>query len=77
MTSMSTAKLGATVIKRNELLVKVMEAIRDINWVTSRKIPLMHFDAYEFLMTMYASNAGNRVSFTPRFLNCCLHSRSR
>jgi len=55
----NSGKLGATVAKRNERLVKLLEAIGDL--------PLGNFDdhtidlfgdAYEYLMQMYASSAG-------------------
>jgi type I restriction enzyme M protein len=55
----NSAKLGATVAKRNEKLVKLLDAIGDL--------PLGNFDdntidlfgdAYEYLMQMYASSAG-------------------
>lgn len=55
----NSSKLGPTVIKRNEKLVKLLDAIGDL--------PLGHFsdhtidlfgDAYEYLMQMYASTAG-------------------
>ena len=55
----NATKLGATVAKRNEKLVKLLDAIGDL--------PLGNFDdhtidvfgdAYEYLMQMYASSAG-------------------
>ncbi len=48
-------KLGATVAKRNEKLVKLLGGIGSLNLgaVLGHSI-----DTYEFLMTMYASNAG-------------------
>ncbi|CAG4900058.1 unnamed protein product [Acidithrix sp. C25] len=55
----NSGKLGATVAKRNERLVKLLDAIGDL--------PLGNFDdhtidlfgdAYEYLMQMYASSAG-------------------
>jgi type I restriction enzyme M protein len=52
-------KLGATVAKRNELLVKIMDAIGELKLGDYRDNTIDAFgDAYEFLMTMYASNAG-------------------
>lgn len=62
-------KLGGTVIKRNELLVKIMEAIRDLNLGDFKENKIDAFgDAYEFLMSMYASNAGKSGGeyFTPQ-----------
>lgn len=52
-------KLGATVVKRNEKLVKILEGIANINLGNYQNNQIDAFgDAYEFLMTMYASNAG-------------------
>lgn len=52
-------KLGATVGKRNEKLVKILEGIAgiDLGKYQDNKIDAFG-DAYEFLMSMYASNAG-------------------
>jgi type I restriction enzyme M protein len=52
-------KLGATVQRRNELLVKVIDAIGELDLGNFQDNSIDAFgDAYEFLMTMYASNAG-------------------
>ncbi len=52
-------KLGGTVEKRNQKLVKLLEAIGDLKLGDYRDNTIDAFgDAYEFLMTMYASNAG-------------------
>lgn len=52
-------KLGATVGKRNEKLVKILEGIAGINLGKYKDNQIDAFgDAYEFLMSMYASNAG-------------------
>jgi type I restriction enzyme M protein len=52
-------KLGATVVKRNEKLVKILEGIASINLGNYQDNQIDAFgDAYEFLMSMYASNAG-------------------
>ncbi len=52
-------KLGATVSKRNEKLVKILEGIANINLGKYQDNQIDAFgDAYEFLMSMYASNAG-------------------
>src|SRR5690606_13179957 len=52
-------KLGATVTKRNEALVKILDAIGDLKLGDYQDNSIDAFgDAYEFLMTMYASNAG-------------------
>ncbi|WP_421743043.1 type I restriction-modification system subunit M [Cellulomonas sp.] len=54
-------KLGATVAKRNERLVKLLDAIGDLNLgngaFSENKIDAFG-DAYEYLMQMYASSAG-------------------
>lgn len=52
-------KLGATVAKRNEKLVKILDGIANIKLGNYQDNNIDAFgDAYEFLMSMYASNAG-------------------
>lgn len=52
-------KLGATVAKRNEKLVKLLDGIGDMKLGGFHDNTIDAFgDAYEFLMGMYASNAG-------------------
>ena len=52
-------KLGGTVARRNELLVKLMNGIADMKLGDYQENTIDAFgDAYEFLMGMYASNAG-------------------
>ena len=52
-------KLGSTVAKRNEKLVKIMNAIAEMKLGDYKDNTIDAFgDAYEFLMGMYASNAG-------------------
>lgn len=52
-------KLGPTVEKRNQKFTKLMEAIGDLRLGNYSDNTIDAFgDAYEFLMTMYASNAG-------------------
>lgn len=61
-------KLGATVIKRNETLRKLLNGIADMNLGDVKDHSIDAFgDAYEYLMTMYASNAGKSGGefFTP------------
>ena len=62
-------KLGNTVDERNEKLVKLLNAIGELNFgdYEENKIDLFG-DAYEFLMTMYASSAGKSGGefFTPQ-----------
>lgn len=62
-------KLGATVIKRNEALVKLLDAIGDLALGEFADNSIDAFgDAYEYLMTMYASSAGKSGGefFTPQ-----------
>lgn len=62
-------KLGGTVTKRNELLSKIIEAIGGLKLGDYQDNTNDLFgDAYEFLMTMYASNAGKSGGefFTPQ-----------
>ena len=52
-------KLGATVAKRNEKLIKILDGIAGIKLGNYQDNNIDAFgDAYEFLMSMYASNAG-------------------
>lgn len=52
-------KLGATVAKRNDKLVKKLDGIANIPLGNYKDNSIDAFgDAYEFLMSMYASNAG-------------------
>ena len=62
-------KLGATVEKRNQKLAKLLEAIGDLRLGNYYDNTIDAFgDAYEFLMTMYAANAGKSGGefFTPQ-----------
>jgi type I restriction enzyme M protein len=55
----NSAKLGPTVAKRNEKLVKLLDAIGDLNLGDFSDHTIDSFgDAYEYLMQMYAANAG-------------------
>lgn len=61
-------KLGATVAKRNEKLVKLLDGVAAMNLGDVKQHDIDAFgDAYEYLMTMYASNAGKSGGefFTP------------
>ena len=61
-------KLGSTVARRNERLVKLLDGIADMDLGNARDHNIDAFgDAYEYLMTMYASNAGKSGGefFTP------------
>jgi len=52
-------KLGGTVAKRNEKLVKLLNGVADMKLGDYQDNTIDAFgDAYEFLMGMYASNAG-------------------
>jgi len=62
-------KLGATVEKRNQLLTKLLIAINSLRLGDYSNNTIDAFgDAYEYLMTMYASNAGKSGGefFTPQ-----------
>lgn len=73
----NSGKLGPSVVKRNEKLVKLLDAIGDLPLgngsdkrsgnFTDNTIDLFG-DAYEYLMTMYASTAGKSGGefFTPQ-----------
>ena len=61
-------KLGSTVAKRNERLAKLLHGVADMNLGSVKDHDIDAFgDAYEYLMTMYASNAGKSGGefFTP------------
>lgn len=60
-------KLGSTVAKRNERLVKILNGVADMNLAYKDNAIDAFGDAYEYLMTMYASNAGKSEGefFTP------------
>ena len=61
-------KLGNTVAKRNERLAKLLHGVADMNLGSVKDHDIDAFgDAYEYLMTMYASNAGKSGGefFTP------------
>ena len=62
-------KLGGSVEKRNQRLAKLLESIGDLSLGDYADNTIDAFgDAYEFLMTMYASNAGKSGGefFTPQ-----------
>lgn len=69
--SVDNSQLGNSVPMRNKLLAKVLLAVRDMNLQSGRfednSIDTFG-DAYEFLMTMYASHAGKSGGefFTPQ-----------
>ena len=62
-------KLGATVKKRNEKLVKLLDGVANMKLGNYQNNTIDAFgDAYEYLMGMYASNAGKSGGefFTPQ-----------
>ena len=62
-------KLGGTVAKRNEHLVQLMDGVGEMKLGDYQDNTIDAFgDAYEFLMSMYASNAGKSGGefFTPQ-----------
>lgn len=62
-------KLGSTVIDRNKRLVKLLDAVGDLEFGDYQDATIDTFgDAYEYLMTMYASSAGKSGGefFTPQ-----------
>lgn len=67
---MNSVKLGATVAQRNDKLVKIMSAIEELNLGSSIDATTNDTfgDAYEYLIRMYASNAGKSGGefFTPQ-----------
>lgn len=67
---LNSNKIGASVAKRNEMLCKILNTIGDLDLkgdYNDNQIDVFG-DAYEFLMTMYASNAGKSGGefFTPQ-----------
>lgn len=65
----NSSKLGNSVQKRNERLVRILNAIGDMDLGSTEERQIDAFgDAYEFLMTMYAGNAGKSGGefFTPQ-----------
>jgi type I restriction enzyme M protein len=65
----NSSKLGPTVSRRNERLVKLLNAIGDLGLGDFADNTIDAFgDAYEYLMTMYASSAGKSGGefFTPQ-----------
>ncbi|MST69628.1 type I restriction-modification system subunit M [Clostridiales Family XIII bacterium RF-744-FAT-WT-3] len=68
-------KLGATVAKRNDKLAKLLNGISDMNLGNVQDHDIDAFgDAYEYLMSMYASNAGKSGGefFTPADISVLL-----
>lgn len=65
---LNSSKLGRTVAQRNGKLVRIMEAIGGLNLSYGDSTIDAFGDAYEYLMTMYASSAGKSGGefFTPQ-----------
>lgn len=64
----NSSKLGPTVAKRNEKLVKLLDAVGDLNLGSFADNTIDAFgDAYEYLLTMYAASGGKSGGefFTP------------
>src|SRR5690554_3729895 len=62
-------KLGGSVVRRNERLVKLINSVADMKLGSYQDNTIDAFgDAYEYLMAMYASNAGKSGGeyFTPQ-----------
>lgn len=62
-------KIGASVVKRNELLVKLLDSVGELSLGNYSENSIDAFgDAYEYLMMMYASSAGKSGGefFTPQ-----------
>lgn len=62
-------KLGGTVAQRNDKLVKLLDGINSINFGVNQQTAIDAFgDTYEYLMGMYAANAGKSGGeyFTPQ-----------
>lgn len=67
--NVNSPKLGNSVAERNERLVKLLDAIGELNFGVFAENRIDAFgDAYEYLMTMYASGAGKSGGefFTPQ-----------
>lgn len=65
----NSSKLGNSVVERNEKLVKLLNSIGELKLGDYKDNTIDTFgDAYEYLMTMYASNAGKSGGefFTPQ-----------
>ncbi len=65
---LNSKNLGASVIERNKKILKIMHSINGIDFNYSDSNIDAFGDAYEYLMTMYASNAGKSGGefFTPQ-----------
>jgi len=69
---LNSNKLGNTVMERNKRLIALMNGIGEMTLGSYRNNHIDAFgDAYEYLMTMYASNAGKSGGefFTPQYVS--------
>ena len=69
---LNSNKLGNTVMERNKRLIALMNGIGEMSLGSYQNNHIDAFgDAYEFLMTMYASNAGKSGGefFTPQYVS--------
>ena len=69
---LNSNKLGNTVMERNKRLISLMNGIGEMTLGSYQNNHIDAFgDAYEFLMTMYASNAGKSGGefFTPQYVS--------
>ncbi|MDK6926827.1 type I restriction-modification system subunit M [Actinotignum timonense] len=67
--NVNSPRLGNTIEQRNDKLVKLLDAIGDLEFGNYQDADIDTFgDAYEYLMTMYASSAGKSGGefFTPQ-----------
>lgn len=67
--NVNSPKLGNSVAERNDRLTKLLDAVGDLDFGTFAENRIDAFgDAYEYLMTMYASGAGKSGGefFTPQ-----------
>ncbi|EPD32307.1 type I restriction-modification system, M subunit [Propionimicrobium lymphophilum ACS-093-V-SCH5] len=67
--NVNSARLGNSIEQRNDKLVKLLDAIGDLEFGNYQDADIDTFgDAYEYLMTMYASSAGKSGGefFTPQ-----------
>lgn len=66
--------IGETVAKRNKVLVELLNGVAQMPLFSTDGInPDLFGDAYEYLMGMYAANAGKRavsISLPPMFRSC-------
>ena len=65
---MNSRSIGESVAKRNKVLVELLDGIAKMPfYANGQSQPDLFGDAYEYLMSMYAANAGKKGGqyFTP------------